>query len=784
MKARSSTSADQKVAIVYHFFAHYREGVIRELLNQSTNEYILVGDRQGREGIKAMEIADDARFVYTPTSYFGSIVYYQAGLIRLALRRDIRAIIYLGNAAWPTTWISAALARVTGKRVLFWTHGWTKTDGWFKSWYRRTFYRIAHGLLLYGHAAKMTGIAQGFGAERLHVIYNSLDYNAQKAARAAVTPKRIAELRKSLFGEASLPILICTSRLTSVRRLDLLLEAMARLKASGRPLHLLLVGDGPEQAALRRLAAKLGLSVCFYGPCYDERVLAELLMAATVTVAPGKVGLTAMQSLAFGVPVITHNDPNDQMPEWEAIIPGRTGDYFNRGDVEDLARVIERWTRSPGVKAEVEKACIDIVERLYNPETQRQLIDRAVDGYPANDLISTNASSPVRPSVAIVSNGVTPYGINVCMRIARELPEIQLWTVFTHQYSMGVWPLKLPTEIGPVMMGKGEHSTQQSNPLFAWHEWRKGGQVNEWISTQDIKLVVVFGYNDLGRLRLIRWCRRHGVPCFVWGDSNIRGDISSGLKAAAKRFLLTGILSKCTGALACGRYGKAYFEKYGVSPKRIFLFPNEPDYSLFRTPPTEAISSVKERFKLTEERRRIVFSGRLVQVKRVDLAIAAFAAIAEMRPEWDLVIVGDGPLRDELRMKVPAQIRDRVLWTDFLADQTSMAAIYRLCDVLVLPSDFEPWALVVNEAVAAGLSVVASDIVGAAVELVRDGVNGRLFPPGDLAALIECLEYVTDENRTETLKRASPEVLVEWSQRADPVQGLRGALKFSGLLEN
>ena len=68
-------------------------------------------------------------------------------------------------------------------------------------------------------------------------------------------------------------------------------------------------------------------------------------------------------------------------------------------------------------------------------------------------------------------------------------------------------------------------------------------------------------------------------------------------------------------------------------------------------------------------------------------------------------------------------------------NQSELPALYDLCDVFALPSRFEPWGLVVNEAMNAGRPVIVSDRVGAAADLVEDGVNGFVYPSGDLGAL-------------------------------------------------
>lgn len=360
---------------------------MRLLLESPEHRYLLVADTHDPDGsIKPWPIPDPDRFVEAPCFYIKFPILLQRGLLRLALRRDLQTIIFLGNALYPATWLAAIVARLTGKRVLFWTHGWIERDHGLKLRIRCAFYRLAHGLLLYGHMAKMIALEAGFAPERLHVIYNSLDYDQQKRARAQVTPERIARIRRELFDDPNRPLLICTTRLTTVRRLDLLLEAMVLLRQQGRELNLLLVGDGPEQEPLARAAAEKQLAVKFYGACYDEQVLAELVMAANLSVSPGAIGLTAIHSLAFGTPVVTHDDPEQQGPEWEAIIPGRTGDLFQCNDVADLARAIEAWTRSELPDERVRQDCFRMVERFYNPQFQRLAIDRAVSGATADDL--------------------------------------------------------------------------------------------------------------------------------------------------------------------------------------------------------------------------------------------------------------------------------------------------------------------------------------------------------------------------------------------------------------
>jgi glycosyltransferase involved in cell wall biosynthesis len=384
--------------------------------------------------------------------------------------------------------------------------------------------------------------------------------------------------------------------------------------------------------------------------------------------------------------------------------------------------------------------------------------------------------------LAIISNGAAPYRVALHQRIVREMPEVELWSLFTHQMSNAAWAFDPPAEIRPMLFGQGERGSEQSKPSRALTEWRKGARIIRYLKEHRIEAVLLEGYNDPGRLRILRWCRRSGVATLLWGDSNILGDRQHGMLAALKRLVLPTILGKFGGVLACGTRGREYFAKYGVADDRLFYYPVEPDYGLIERLPQSAIAAAQARFGLAAGRRRLVFSGRLAPVKRPDLVIDAFVAIADSRPEWDLVMMGGGPLRESLEQRVPANLRQRVIWTGFLGEQETVSAVYRSCDVLVLPSDFEPWALAVNEAAAAGLAILASDVVGAATELVRDGINGYFFPAGDGKALSDRMLETTAPETIDRLKAASASVLADWRRRGDPIAGLRQALRSVGAL--
>lgn len=117
----------------------------------------------------------------------------------------------------------------------------------------------------------------------------------------------------------------------------------------------------------------------FYGACFDEKTNAELIYNADLCVAPGNIGLTAMHVLMFGCPAISHNNFKRQMPEFESIIPGQTGDFFEYDNVDDLARSISRWfALKSGCREEVRKTCYKEIDDYWNPHYQLNLIKKCL----------------------------------------------------------------------------------------------------------------------------------------------------------------------------------------------------------------------------------------------------------------------------------------------------------------------------------------------------------------------------------------------------------------------
>lgn len=169
-------------------------------------------------------------------------------------------------------------------------------------------------------------------------------------------------------------------RLTKVKRLDWIIEAQDTHFKRGIRYNVLFIGDGEEAGSLKKLAAARHLddNVWFYGECYDDRMLSLLLYNSDLCVSPGNVGLTSLHSMIYGTPVISHNDFETQMPEYEAIIPGKTGDLYAKGDFNDFCLCIEKWLSSGYDRESIRQNCYGVINDKYNSDYQIRLLKQVI----------------------------------------------------------------------------------------------------------------------------------------------------------------------------------------------------------------------------------------------------------------------------------------------------------------------------------------------------------------------------------------------------------------------
>jgi glycosyltransferase involved in cell wall biosynthesis len=362
-----------------------------------------------------------------------------------------------------------------------------------------------------------------------------------------------------------------------------------------------------------------------------------------------------------------------------------------------------------------------------------------------------------RPGVALTAlfcddHGVQPSFDPQFGRVIRY--DVPLLDGYTHRFLRNIAPCPGLTSLGLV------------NP-----------DVLRALVSQEFDAIVVHGYSYATSLLTLLGPRRR-TRVLMRGESHLLPRRSLA-KRVSKQLVLRPMFKRIDHFLPIGTLNWAYYSSYGVRSERMTLAPYSVDNSHFALGSAEARrnpSEARRRLGLPESVPLFLCSAKLIAKKRPFDALRAFADVRARAP-CGLVYVGDGVLAEQLDVEIAKLGLQGDVYRLGFRNQSELPAIYGACDVLLMPSDYEPWGLVVNEAMACGMAVVVSDHVGAGPDLAEPEFIHRAGDYRQLSTMMARLATAPPE-LAEAKRRAGARIL-QWGleETADGVlQGARAAI--------
>lgn len=379
------------------------------------------------------------------------------------------------------------------------------------------------------------------------------------------------------------------------------------------------------------------------------------------------------------------------------------------------------------------------------------------------------------------------YQAPLLRRIAEE-PEIDLTVFFCSDFSLKsyfdpcfqkniAWDIPLTGgyryEILPAL--------GRQDQISFWRPFNYG--LGGRLSKANFDVLWVHGYNRWFHWLAMAWAKIQGLKVLIRDEATSISAPRRGFTQLAKKMFFSLLRRVGDGFLAIGSLNAAYYQSYGIEPERIFPVPYAVDNGFFRD---KARAASREREHLRQElgldrgRPVILFASKLSQVKNGADLLEAYIRMSPdstREPHPYLLLIGDGDQRNILEARARTKMWNSIKFLGF-KNQTELPRYYDLCDVLVLPSVFEPWGLVINEVMNAGKAVVVSDQVGCAPDLVRPGENGFVYKTGDIDGLRQALmNIVNNPEKSRAMGEKSLEIVQKWSIKED-VAGLKQALAY------
>ena len=335
-------------------------------------------------------------------------------------------------------------------------------------------------------------------------------------------------------------------------------------------------------------------------------------------------------------------------------------------------------------------------------------------------------SRPIR--VTVLSCIASPYQVEFFDAISAD-GRINLSVVYENWTSSGRKWERLATNHTSVSLGDGDSASTTAT---------------RWANESDLVICNWYPNSVMRELCERRLAQHKSVV--LWGEAP---RVSYGpVSRLRRRWLLRAFRSCKCSIWGIGSWAVLKWRNEFGAGRR---YENLPYYSNLR----RFSPNVRERDALYPAR-HFLFSGSLSRRKGVDVLAVAFRQLVNDIPGAQLTIIGDGPLEKNVR-EILAPLKDRVRFLGF-CPWSELPPIYHQCDVLVAPSRYDGWGLIVPEGLASGLPVISTSMTGAAIDLVKEDENGAVVSPGSRGELFDAMSRIANHDGTVFRRMASQAV--------------------------
>ena len=277
------------------------------------------------------------------------------------------------------------------------------------------------------------------------------------------------------------------------------------------------------------------------------------------------------------------------------------------------------------------------------------------------------------------------------------------------------------------------------------------------------RAVAIPGWSERWAVAALGWCASNSIAAILMSDSHSIGAV----RAPHKELVKARLLNLFSSALVAGAPQVEYLTHLGMAKQFIFTGYDVVDNEYFRDGADLARANAV-RFRVQEglPERFFLSCSRFVAEKNLPNLCRAYAHYRQRVgfAAWKLVLVGDGPMSEVLNsLAVDLGMEDDLRIVTF-KQYAALPIYYGLASAFLLVSTQEPWGLVVNEAMAAGLPIIVSRRCGCARDLVKEGINGLVVDPDDADAIGEAMVRISSQqSNVVDMANASRRIIEQWS---------------------
>ncbi len=273
--------------------------------------------------------------------------------------------------------------------------------------------------------------------------------------------------------------------------------------------------------------------------------------------------------------------------------------------------------------------------------------------------------------------------------------------------------------------------------------WRiSSGKLGKVLCGIKPSAALILGYYPFFYWKVHAQAHKVRIPVLFRGETNDHKKPRTLIEKYLRNRLLRWFYQYCDRLLYIGHHSFSHFKALGCEQAKLFFSPYSVDHHSFQWMEKDREklrAETRLRLGIPDDVQLVLFSGKLCVRKRPEMVIEAVSCLSQkIKSNLAVLFVGDGELRPKLKQMAEA-MKVKCLFVGF-QNQTQLSPYYHASDLLILPSRYETWGLVVNEALHHGVPCVVSKSVGCAPDLIEPGSTGEVFETDVEASLTNALE--------------------------------------------
>lgn len=322
----------------------------------------------------------------------------------------------------------------------------------------------------------------------------------------------------------------------------------------------------------------------------------------------------------------------------------------------------------------------------------------------------------------------------------------------------------------------GYHSTFLSKQPIQNANHFNIANVKDFLAKNRFDAVLLHGYmNRFARQLLVRK-RKFGFKVLLRGEFSEMRRRSLDWKRPLRELYLKWFYHRVDHFCPIGMDAIKHLKNRGIPAERMTLTPYSVDDQLFEQQNLNLDKTLcRQKLGIQSSDKAILFSGKMIPRKQPLLLAESILQLSKDYPQLTAIFLGSGPQFEELTQRLKPVLGNRFIAPGFV-NQSELGTYFKASDLFVLPSTFDTWGLVVNEAMHFGLPCVVSDMVGSSRDLITPGETGMVFRYDSPQELTACLRRFLDDPHLSTLMGEKAHRLIQNYTIAKTAAGIESAI--------